>query len=189
MICVLEMYRSGRTGTHSKCVCRAIGTRVRISPSPPHKNQRLFVAFLFGRDGERRVQTHDQHCFCNVHSNGSRWSFGMPQHSAHRQICLRQIDESLFLFTFIFRHTKTSDFLSLSTNKKTSDTFERHPICRQFFLKSYLIIYFQNSIFYRILIDIIFFKASCFCQNFACISFGNSHRKQNFQIFVDGIFV
>ena len=31
----MEAYRSGRTGTHSKCVWRVIVTRVRISPLPP----------------------------------------------------------------------------------------------------------------------------------------------------------
>ena len=30
-----EKYRSGHNGAHSKCVCRATGTRVRIPPSPP----------------------------------------------------------------------------------------------------------------------------------------------------------
>ena len=54
----------------------------------------------------------------------------------------------------MLRHIKTSDFSSLSTNKKTSDTFERHPICRQFFLKTHLIVYFQDSMFYRILIAV-----------------------------------
>ena len=50
MICVLETYRSGRTGTHSKCVCRVIGTRVRISPSPPHKTNLncIFRFFYLG---------------------------------------------------------------------------------------------------------------------------------------------
>ena len=35
----LEMYRSGRTGTHSKCVCRETGTWVRVPPSPPNKEK------------------------------------------------------------------------------------------------------------------------------------------------------
>ena len=33
----METYRSGHNGAHSKCVCWATGTRVRISPSPPRK--------------------------------------------------------------------------------------------------------------------------------------------------------
>ena len=45
------MYRRGRTGTHSKCVCRAIGTWVRIPPSPPrevHTKQPLrFVSYFY----------------------------------------------------------------------------------------------------------------------------------------------
>ena len=32
----METYRRGRNETHSKCVCREIGTWVRIPPSPPN---------------------------------------------------------------------------------------------------------------------------------------------------------
>lgn len=34
------MYQSGRNEAHSKCVCRKLGTGVRIPPSPPSETDK-----------------------------------------------------------------------------------------------------------------------------------------------------
>ena len=63
-IIVVETYRSGHNGAHSKCVCPSLGTRVRIPPSP------LFVNFPFLKDihmtGTKRLDYLDMVKFVGI---------------------------------------------------------------------------------------------------------------------------
>ena len=51
----MQTYRSGRTGTHSKCVCQIIGTWVRISPSAPIKKKPIMASFYSSSAGQSLI--------------------------------------------------------------------------------------------------------------------------------------